>query len=297
MARRFKTASAFKTSLETRLKALAEERKVPLHTVRLKVVIERLLARLFNAPAPAWLLKGGFAMELRYRPRARTTKDVDLAVGFGVMREDSGSEQLRERLQEAAEVDLGDYLVFRIAAAQRDLDAPPLGGARFPCEAVLAGKSYAKFHIDVGCGDAVIGEPETLTGEGLLAFAGLEPARVLAIPRTQQFAEKVHAYTFPWTDRVNSRSKDLVDVVLLIEMGLLDLAKVRAALEGTFATRNTHVLPKSLPRPPESWRADFATMAAEARLSTTDYLEGFAIFERFWGSLLSGEEPPATLPG
>jgi hypothetical protein len=78
VTRQFKSASAFKTSLETRLKALAEQRGVPLHTLRLKVVIERLLARFFHAPSPIWLLKGGFALELRYRPRARTTKDVDL---------------------------------------------------------------------------------------------------------------------------------------------------------------------------------------------------------------------------
>jgi hypothetical protein len=44
MARQFATAGAFKTSLETRLKGLAQERKLPLHTLR-KVVIERLRAQ------------------------------------------------------------------------------------------------------------------------------------------------------------------------------------------------------------------------------------------------------------
>src|SRR5437667_2016410 len=164
----------------------------------------------------------------------------------------------RQRLQEAVEVNLEDYLEFRIGVAQAELEAPPLGGARFPCEAVLAGKSYAKFHIDVGCGDAMSGEPEPLTGEGLLGFAGIGPAQVLAIPRPQQFAEKIHAYTFPWTGRTNTRSKDLVDLVLLIETGPPEPAAVRVALEATFATRNTHPLPQSLPPPPESWKADFA---------------------------------------
>lgn len=296
MARQFKTPSAFKTSLETRLKALAEERGIPLHTLRLKVVIERLLARLFHAPNPAWLLKGGFALELRYRPRARTTKDVDLSVGLGVAPDERerSPQRLRERLQQMAEADLGDYLEFRIGAARAELRAAPLGGARFPCEAVLAGKSYAKFHIDVGCGDAVVGEPETLTGEGLLEFAGVGPALVLAIPRAQQFAEKVHAYTFPWIDRINTRSKDLVDLVLLIETGPPAPGQVRPALEATFVTRNTHPLPVSLPRPPESWGADFAAMAAEARLSTTDYLEGFAILTRFWEALPFAREERHT---
>lgn len=287
MAKQFKSALAFRTSLEARLKALAEERGIPLHTLRLKVVMERLLARLFHAPDPIWLLKGGFALELRYRPRARTTKDIDLVVSVAVLSDarERSPERLRERLQEAAEANLGDYLEFRIGEAQTELKAPPLGGARFLCEAVLAGKSYVKFHIDLACGDAAVGTPELLTGEGLLTFAGIGPPQVLAIPREQQFAEKVHAYTFPWSGRTNTRTKDLADLVLLIETGPPDPTRVLAALDTTFSTRNTHPIPTTLPLPPELWQADFAAMSAEARLSTTDYLEGFAILERYWNTM------------
>ena len=80
MAKTFKTGAAFRQALEQRLKTAAEERGVPLNTLRLKLTIERLLARLFAKPEPPWLLKGGYAMELRYRPNARTTKDVDLSI-------------------------------------------------------------------------------------------------------------------------------------------------------------------------------------------------------------------------
>ena len=80
MGKSFKTAAAFRTSLEERLKQLAGTSGAPISSLRLKVVIERLLARLFAASDPPWLLKGGYAMELRYRPRARTTKDIDLSV-------------------------------------------------------------------------------------------------------------------------------------------------------------------------------------------------------------------------
>jgi hypothetical protein len=80
MAKTFKTAADFRISLEHRLKQAAAERGVPLASLRLKLIIERLLARLFAAPAAPWLLKGGYAMELRYRPKARTTRDIDLSV-------------------------------------------------------------------------------------------------------------------------------------------------------------------------------------------------------------------------
>ena len=110
MAKAFKSAAAFKTSLEARMRTRATELSIPFQTLQLKFVIERLLARLFHGGDVPWLLKGGFAMDLRFRPRARTTKDVDLSVLLS-----SGNPgELRERLQAAADIELGDYLTYRI---------------------------------------------------------------------------------------------------------------------------------------------------------------------------------------
>lgn len=283
MARKFGSAAAFKTSLEAHLRKRAQERKVPLSTLQLKFVIERLLARLFRNPDPPWLLKGGFAMDLRFRPRARTTKDVDLSIALVPAGGNADvAVAVRERLQEAADQDLGDYLSYRISEPKQELTNAPKGGARYPCEAVLVGKVYARFHIDVGCGDALVGVPERLVGDDLLSFAGIGPASVLAIPKAQQWAEKLHAYTFPWPGRTNTRTKDLVDLVLLIERGPPEAGDIRTALEATFATRATHPLPNILQPPPGEWRIEFTRMAAEGGLSTTEYLEAFAILERFW---------------
>lgn len=285
MARRFGSAPAFKASLETHLRKLASERKVPLSTLQLKFVIERLLARLFRDPEPPWLLKGGFAMDLRFRPHARTTKDVDLGmslVSAEPVADFSGA--LRDRIQEAVDVDLGDYLSYRIGAPRQELTNAPKGGARYPCEAVLVGKTYAKVHIDVGCGDALVGEPERLTGDDLLWFAGVGPATVLAISKAQQFAEKLHAYTFPWSGRLNTRTKDLVDLVLLIERGRPEVGDIRSALLATFSARGTHPLPASLDPPPKAWALDFPAMATEAGLSTTDCVKAFSVLEAFWTS-------------
>ena len=64
--------------------------------------------------------------------------------------------------------------------------------------ATLASKVYERFHIDLGFGDAVTGTPETLVGDDLLAFAEIAPAKVLAVPREQQFAEKL--LPIPWNE-------------------------------------------------------------------------------------------------
>lgn len=282
MAKTYRTAAAFKTALEDYLRKLAAAQGIPFSTIQLKFTIERLLARLFAADSPPWLLKGGFAMDLRFRPKARTTKDVDLSVALVSVDPTAPLASLRERLQEAADTDLGDYLTFRIGEPKKELTNAPKGGGRFACGVVFLGKVYTRFHIDVGIGDALVGGPEELAGDDLLAFAGIPPATVLAIPRHQQFAEKVHAYTFPWEGRVNMRTKDLVDLVLLIERGAPDITAIREALQATFSTRGTHGLPETLPPPPGVWAADFGAMANEAGISTEQLTEGFSLVDRFW---------------
>lgn len=283
MAQHYKTATAFRQALEQRLKTAATKRGIPLNTLRLNVTIERLLARLFSSSDPPWLLKGGYAMELRYRPHARTTTDIDLSVPST-----GRIEQVREALQEAAGRDLGDFFTFRVATGSSELQGAPEGGARFPVEALVAGKRFAQFHVDVGIGDALTGEPERLGGDDLLAFAGIGAASVRAVPRAQQFAEKLHALTFPWRDRPNTRTKDLVDLVLLVERGELALAEVREAVGRTFGTRRTHPVPNEIAIPPESWSKEFASMAEEANLAIRDIRSAHRRLAEFWALVLSG---------
>lgn len=107
----------------------------------------------------------------------------------------------------------------------------------------------------------------------------------LAIPKAQHFAEKLHAYTFSWSDRENTRSRDLVDMVLLIERGGLDVDAVRCAVAETFAHRQRHPIPPSLAPPPQAWAAEFPAMAREAGISTAGIEEAFLILSAFWGRL------------
>jgi hypothetical protein len=77
MVTMFKTATDFRKSLEARLKSIAEKTNQDLQRLRRKVAFERLLARIFYRNSDGFVLKGGYAMELRFST-ARATKDVDL---------------------------------------------------------------------------------------------------------------------------------------------------------------------------------------------------------------------------
>jgi len=78
-------------------------------------------------------------------------------------------------------------------------------------------------------------------------FAGIGPPDVPMIQREQQFAEKLLAYTLPRTTP-NSRVRDLVDMVLLIQSGTLESSRVVQALHATFGRRQRTPFPKLLLR-------------------------------------------------
>jgi len=77
--RRYTSATAFRAALETRLPQQAGGSQTSLGRLRRRVAFERLLARLFGEEASPWLLKGGYALELRLGDTARATRDLDLA--------------------------------------------------------------------------------------------------------------------------------------------------------------------------------------------------------------------------
>jgi len=75
---RYKTGAAFRQALGTRIKSISKESGMPLNRLRKLVAFDRFLARLVHDQPDDWVLKGGFALQLRLGERARTTKDIDL---------------------------------------------------------------------------------------------------------------------------------------------------------------------------------------------------------------------------
>jgi hypothetical protein len=153
---------------------------------------------------------------------------------------------------------------------------------RVPVVARVAGAEFARFHVDLSSGDAVVAAPETLTGSDLLAFAGLPPVRFPVYPVAQHLAEKLHAYTLP-------RTKDLVDLVVIAASDAVAGDTLLAALRATFEARGTHPLPARLSPPDPSWRQPFRALASQSPLSpTTDLTEGYRLAALFWEPVLRG---------
>ena len=307
MIGRYKTPQAFRNALETRLRRQAQRQGTDLQRLRRRVAFERLLARLFSQQDPPWLLKGGYALELRLQGQARSTLDLDMAVPDPEQLQllappESGDPLIPtvyEYLQEAAERDLGDGFRFHLSRPKEERSGAPAGGLRCSVEALLAGRVFAQFHLDVGLGDAVQGQPEWIEGDPMLGFAGIPATRVALYPVAQQFAEKVHAYTFPWPDRENTRDKDLVDLVLLLHLNLLEPEAVRQALAATFTVRSTHPLPEQLPPPPDNWAGSYTAQARDLHLPAQSLEEAISYLETYWqrwdlASALPAQTPTST---
>ena len=288
--RQYATAGAFRTALETRLNEQSRRDGVDLQRLRRQVAFDRLLARMFDATQEGragWVLKGGYALEMRFH-QARSTKDLDLTVRSqtdGAHAVAGSPQTLRERLQLAASVQLPDFFTFIVGEAMAELNQAPEGGARFPVDARLDGRTFVKFHVDLGVGDEVLEPLEEVVGEDWLGFAGIPAVSVPALSTEQHWAEKFHAYTRP-REAANSRVRDLVDLVLIIERRDLSSARIRAAVDATFVRRGTHPVPTDVLPPPSDWEKPFIALAAECGLDYTANTAHERV-ESFWRALRS----------
>lgn len=283
--KKYATATAFRRALEDRLKSIAAKEKVLLERLRREVTFDRLLARLLGGDDAPWVLKGGYALEIRLKD-ARATKDIDLALRhtLGKARGAALNDVILQSLRSAAALDLNDFFQFEFGDAMKDLDAAPYGGARFPVTALMDGRVFAEFHLDMGAGDVVLAPLDITQGRDWLGFAGLPAPTFPMLSREQHFAEKVHAYTLP-RPLANSRVRDMVDMVLLITSNpQMDKARVSAAIDATFKRRKTHAMPASLQPPPGDWKQSYVVLARPCGISE-DLDRAFAVVTAFLESL------------
>jgi predicted nucleotidyltransferase component of viral defense system len=284
MEKRYANAEAFKQALETRLKKSANELGQSIQRVRQRAVFDRFLVRIVQHFGDRAVLKGGVALELLLA-HARMTRDVDLAF-YG------SPEGLQFELLRAGQMDLGDFMTFEISPHSTSPTIEGLGvvydGFRFQAEARLAGKIYGdRFGVDIAFGDRMAIAPSKFVAGDIFAFADLPPLSLQVYAREVHLAEKLHAYTLP-RPTVNSRIKDLPDMVVLAASVVFHSDELRRAIAETFQHRASHPIPDVLPPPPERWANGYARMARENSLPWLTLDDVFQKASTFLNPILAG---------
>ena len=279
--KKYNTPHALLMAINDRLQTISQNEKNVIVRLRRHLAFDRLLTRLFNIEKCPWVLKGGYAMELRIQ-RARATKDIDLAMFEHLVSSkdfEKRSSAIHDLLISAADLDLNDFFKFEIFQASRQLIGPPEGGMRFPVNSILDGKTFARFHIDIGVGDARVKPLEKLKGRDWLGFAGIKTIPFPTISKEQQFAEKFHAYTIH--GQHSSRVKDLIDMILLIQEGKMSKSKVKEAIIAVFNSHEFSQIPSKLNPPPPAWPPTFSKLANECEMKMT-IKEAFQKLDSFY---------------
>ena len=284
---RYKSDAAFRMALEARFRQHERQQGVPLVRLRKRVVFERCMHRLQRQADSPWILKGGFALELRLGNRARMTKDLDLGVDLGYFgARDVSRSDVVQALRDALAQEGDDGFVFVLSEISGD--ALPVRGVRayrFTVESRLAGRRFEGIRLDVGLGDPLIPPLDELSGSNLLAFADIPTPVIRAVSRSQHLSEKVHALTLPFDDRINTRVKDLADIMLLLNLDLPDPQTVQGTVEQIFAARQTHEIPRKIEQPPITWVSSYSAIAGELGLAETTLETANARLNDYWRTL------------
>lgn len=283
---RYLNAEAFRVALETRLRQSVNANQ-DIARLRRTVTFDRFLARLAVADHAAWVLKGGAALEFRIPDRARTTKDVDLALT-------SDDDPVAVLIDDVSADPFGDFFAFAVTG-RKELAAGVDRGRvqRLSIEARLGGRVFERFVADLVTPSAEVPASERILLGARLDFAEVPVVELAVINLRSHWAEKLSAYLRRYDDRPNTRVRDLVDLVLLIEHGLEPDNALVVAVRETFASRRQPMPTGSLPSMADDWAVAFESMAIELDLQASTSVEAHTMVEEFWNVALGRMTGPA----
>jgi hypothetical protein len=229
-----------------------------------------------------FVVKGGVALELRLRDRARATRDLDV-----ILDRDDGDPL--EALEEALAGTYEGFAFRRKGEAFR----MPNGAIRVKVQVSFLGREWGTVEVDVARREGET-EVDLLPAIPLLEQFGLTgPDELECISLRHHVAQKFHAVTRPIPGGgQNDRFRDLVDLLLMRQL-VQDYAALRQACEEVFARRATHAWPPVIAAP-ESWAEPFARMAEETGLPIRDLADAVTEVERFMAEIVAAQATPES---
>lgn len=226
------------------------------------MILAGVLDRATTADSPLFIVKGGVALELRLRDRARATKDIDI-----VLRDTTAD--LAGSLEDALTGEPYQGFSFRRKGEPLLLDN---GAVNIEFGVTYKGQPWTSVSVDIARAEPGEADVEWVDAIALTDALGVSgPAQLPCLPLRFHVAQKLHGMTLPpRPGRQNERFRDLVDLLLMDAMITHDYAALREACELVFRNRNTHSWPPDLSTVPAHWAQPFSRLAEELELAETD---------------------------
>lgn len=255
----YATAGALRAALEARIVTESQATGLSVDRLRRRVLFQRVIARLQHRQPTRWVVKGGMAMEVRLRDEARLTKDLDLA-----LRADAAdSDTIEDLVVDALSVDPGgDWFAFAVGQPGRlQEDAVGTPTWRITVRARLDGRPFGSIKLDISPRMHEVVETDTVTLPNALEFAGIGTVEIEIVDVHRHAAEKLHGMLREFEDRENTRVRDLVDLMLLLEAKLLDPGRLEPVVRQVWAERRS-TPPTRFPDLPGTWPPRYDELAA-----------------------------------
>lgn len=165
-----------------------------------------------------------------------------------------------------------DGFTFEVSGAHALPGDAHGGDQRMTVRCTARGREVARVRVDVVIrADETDGAVAPLLVRPPVPEMGLEDVEVLAVDIAQHAAEKVHAMGRTCAGGMpSSRVEDLLDLVLMVEAGLLPDPRWGERLTRVYAVRDGTAPPAALPPAPTAWRHEYPAMAATTGAATTD---------------------------
>jgi nucleotidyltransferase AbiEii toxin of type IV toxin-antitoxin system len=208
-----------------------------------------------------FVLKGGVAIELRFKLRARATKDVDIIV---IPDRDA---DIIDALEDALADPYLDF-AFRLVDVHEIANT---SARRMDVKMSYKHRPWATVRLEASFPEANAAEAEQVAAFSLVRLGLNGPDYVACQSLRYQIATKLHAVTERFADRENDRYRDLIDLLLLAELEP-ELPRVAVACREIFAARATHPWPPQLTIEP-SWPEQYPALATEQGFAVTDVHE------------------------
>ena len=241
------------------------------------MIMAGVLERAAVGGDPHFSVKGGVALELRLRDRARATKDIDVVLQHP-------DADLARTLERALTGDAYQGFTFRRKGEPLLLEN---GTVNTEFAVSYRGGAWTSITVDIARAEPGESEIEWVRAIPLTDVFGVTgPVELPCLPLRLHIAQKLHGMTLPpRPGKHNDRFRDLIDLLLMEEL-VTDYRGLRDACESVFHTRRTHDWPPTLVVP-SHWIEPFARLAGELDLPVADAQGGMARVQAFVERIIS----------